>query len=154
VYDSKGTVTSILRAIALALIAGAACSSDATEPGASRYGRYTLRSINGNGLPAVVIESANSRLEFLSGALRLNPDQTFTDSTDLKVTPLFRGEPLAGAEIRFTTDVAYGLFRIAGDSVYFDSLRGEHYAMVFHATGSALNQDLAGSVLLYRKSGT
>lgn len=148
-------MTSILRAIVLAVLLGAAaCNSDATGPGAGRYGRYTLRSINGNALPAVVVENDNARLEFLSGALRLNPDQTFTDSTDLKVTPLYRGEPIAGAEIRRTTDVAYGLFRIAGDTVYFDSLRGEHYSMLFQVAGTSLNQELAGAVLLYRKSGT
>lgn len=148
-------MTNILRAILLPVMLGvAACGTDATEPGAARFGRYTLRSINGQGLPAVVVENANSRLEFLSGSLRLNPDQTFTDSTELKVTPLYRGEPLAGGEIKRTTDVAYGLFRIAGDSVYFDSLRGEHYAMVFHVAGTSLDQELAGSVLVYRKSGS
>jgi hypothetical protein len=139
-----------LKTAAAMLIAVSACGTDSSGPEPGRYGRYTLRSINGNRPPAVLFESATSRLEFLSGTLRLNSDQTFTDSTELKVTPLFRGDPLQGGEVRQTTDVAWGLLRFAGDTVYLTSTRGEQYYMVFQVTGS-LTQTLAGARLLYRR---
>lgn len=132
------------------LIAASACATDTSGPDLSRYGRYTLRSINGDALPSVVFETSTSRLEFVGGNLRLNADQTFTDSTELKVTPLFRGQQLEGGEVIQRTDVAWGLLRFAGDTVYLTSTRGESYFMVFQASGS-LTQELAGSRLIYRK---
>lgn len=136
------------RLLALACVV-AACG-DSAGPDAGRNGRYVLRTINGQRLPAVVQETASGRLEFFSGALRLNTDMTFTDSTDLKVTPMFMGAPLVGGEVVRRTDVAWGLYHISGDTVYFDSLRGEHYFMVFQVAGP-LNQNLAGAILFYQK---
>jgi hypothetical protein len=90
-------------------------------------------------------------LEFLRGAVRLNSDHTFTDSTELKVTPLFHGATLQGGEVQQRFDVQYGLYRLAGDTVYFDSLTDEHYFMVLQAAGP-LVQDLKGvATLVYRR---
>lgn len=127
-----------------------ACGRDTAAPNASRYGRYVMRTINGKTPPAIVLESATSRLEFLGGAVRLNTDQTFTDSTELVVTPMFQGAPLPGGIVQHRNDVAWGLYRLSGDTVYFDSLRGEHYYMVFQVAGP-LVQELAGAILLYEK---
>lgn len=128
---------------ALSLIL-ASCS-DASGPGPSRLGRYTLRKINGADLPGIVAQNSVAKLEFLRGALRLNTDSSFTDSTDLKVIPL------QGGDIRLVTDVATGTYRMAKDTVYFDSVRpGEEYYMVFQTAGS-LTQELGGSILVYRK---
>lgn len=124
------------------IVAGCA---DASGPGDSRLGRYRLARINGSELPGVVVQNAAVRLEFLSGALRLNADDSFTDSTSIKRTELVQGA------VTFLTDVASGTYRISQDTVYFDSVRpGEEYFMVFQAAGS-LTQQLGGSILVYRK---
>ena len=136
-------------ALAAGVIVLASCGTDAVGVDNSRYRRYTLRSIDGRNVPTVFQETVNSRLEFLSGALRLNPDGKFTDSTELRVTPMFRGQPLQGGEVQRYYDVAWGLHRMAGDTVYLSSLRGEEYFMVFQAAGS-LTQQLGGGVLNYR----
>lgn len=128
----------------------AACTADSSGPENTRLGRYRLNTIDGRTVPTVYLESANSRMEFLSGALRLNGDGTFTDSTEVRVTPMFQGQPLAGGEVVHRFDVAWGLHRMSGDTVYLDSVRGEHYFMVFQAAGS-LMQELAGALLLYRR---
>lgn len=133
----------------LACVLAIGCS-DASGPDASRYGRYVLRTVNGNTVPTVQSENANGRLEFLSGSLRINADNTFTDSTEIRVTPMFRGEPLPGGEVQHYYDVAWGLHRISGDTVYLSSIRGERYFMVFQASGS-LTQDLSGNRLQYRR---
>ena len=127
-----------------ALLVTGACATDSLSPTEERFGRYTLRTINGDGVPALVFESTSTRLEFISGALRLNRDNSYTDSTDVKVTPL------KGGDLRRVIDVSAGTYRFAGDTVFFDSTRGEHYHMVFQLAGS-LTQQLAGAVLVYRK---
>ena len=132
------------------LLITTACNDETTGVKDDRFGRYTLRTMNGRPVPAIQNETANGRLEFLSGALRLNADNTFTDSTEIRVTPMFRGSPLPGGEIRHTYDVAWGLHRISGDTVYLSSIRGERYFMVFQAAGS-LRQQLAGTDLQYRR---
>ena len=117
---------------------------DTSGPADMRLGRYTLRKINGSDLPGVVLQNSVARLEFTSGALRLNKDFSFTDSTNLKVTPM------QGGDVRHLTDVAAGTYRISRDTVYFDSTRSEQYFMVFQTAGS-LTQELGGSTLVYRK---
>ena len=137
------------RMLLLALVCAAACS-DSAGPEDSHLGRYRLLTIDGRDVPAIMLENANSRLEFLSGSLRLNADGTFTDSTEIRVTPMFRGQPLPGGEVVHRFDVAWGLYRTSRDTVYFDSVRGEHYFMVRTAGGS-LVQELVGSILHYRR---
>lgn len=128
----------------------ASCNSDSAGPENGHLGRYRLSTIDGRAVPAIHTETANSRLEFLSGALRLNTDGTFTDSTTIRVTPMFRGQPLPGGEVVQTVDVAWGLHHMSGDTIYLDSVRGEHYFMILQASGS-LTQDLAGATLVYRR---
>jgi hypothetical protein len=135
---------SSLAGLVAALLLSNGCATDTLAPGNDRFGRYTLRTINGSGVPALVFESTSARLEFVSGSLRLNRDNSYTDSTDVKVTPL------KGGDIRRVIDVAAGTYRFSGDTVFFDSTRGEHYHMVFQVAGS-LMQELAGALLVYRK---
>ena len=139
-----------LKLITALVLMLSACSGDAAGPNASRLGRYRLRTLNGRAVPTIQTENANARMEFLSGTLRLNSDNTFTDSTEIRITPMFRGEPLPGGEVRHYYDVAWGLLNISGDTVYLSSIRGERYHMVFQASGS-LTQELAGNVLQYRR---
>src|SRR5215208_6666639 len=113
-----------------ALLLLSACV-DATTPIESRYGRYTLHRINGDELPQQMVENAVVRIEFLSGALRLNANGSFTDSTELRITS-FAG----GNFVRLETDVAAGTYRITGDTVLYSSTRGEFYRMTFQSQNS------------------
>lgn len=122
----------------------AACT-DTTASEFNPFGRYTLARINGESLPAQVHQTSVATLVFTRGELRLNSDFTFTDVTDLKVTPRS-----SGGETRTASDTARGMFRLVGDTVFFDSTRGENYYMTFQASGS-LMQRLGESLLLYRK---
>ncbi|HEY0305699.1 MAG TPA: hypothetical protein VGC44_12005 [Longimicrobiales bacterium] len=136
-------------AAAVFVVALTSCNDDAVGVNDPRFRRYTLRTIDGRAVPTIFQETANSRLEFLSGAFRLNADGTFTDSTELRVTPMFRGQPLPGGEVQHYYDVAWGLHHISHDTVYLSSLRGEEYYMVFQASGT-LMQQLGGGLLNYR----
>lgn len=123
-----------------------AVCTDTTAPELIRTGRYTLARINGQALPAQVHETAVARLDFHRGELRLETDATFTDVTDLKVTP-----KAANGTIVIRSDTARGTYRFAGDTVFLDSTRDEHYYMVFQVSGS-LQQVLGESTLVYRKA--
>lgn len=74
-----------MRRIALAagmLLALAACSgSDGpTEPtAASVVGAYSLQTIAGHPLPAVILQDASGKREVIAGTLSLNQDGTFSD---------------------------------------------------------------------------
>ena len=127
----------------LLLVITSACV-DPAGPEELRFGRYTLRRMNGDALPGVLVENSIARLEFLSGALWLHRDGTFTDSTHAKLTALTSGT------VKMVNDVAAGTFRMSRDTLYLNSTRGEHYHMIFQAAGS-LTQELSGSTLVYRK---
>ena len=121
-----------------------ACADTAEPGGDARFGRYRLRAINGGEPPGPVYENAISQVHFLSGALRLNDDFTFTDSTHVHVVRTREGGTFT------SIDVATGTFRMTSDSVFLESTRGENYQMRFGSSGSLL-QTLEGSVLLYSK---
>jgi hypothetical protein len=122
------------------LLSITACINDSTSPEQDRTGRYRLRTINGDQLPAFVSDNKVGRIDFTSGTLRLNPDSTYTDSTGVRFT--------YSDGVRNTTDVSSGRYTIRNDTVIFSSVRGERYQMVFLSEVS-LRQDLVGSVLLY-----
>ena len=66
-----------------------ACGGDsATGPNASVTGNYTLRTVNGNNVPAVVFQNAQEKDELTAGNINLNGDQTWTGSLSLRVTDL------------------------------------------------------------------
>lgn len=63
---------------------------------------------------------------------------------------MFLGEPIPGEPIQRYVDAAWGLYRVSGDTVYFDSLRDEHFFMIVHPSG-ALMRNLNGVSLSYRR---
>ncbi|HET9440101.1 MAG TPA: hypothetical protein VFO52_08015 [Longimicrobiales bacterium] len=121
-----------------------ACAETAA-PDTALFGRYTLRTINGAQPPAHVFENAVARIEFLSGAIHLRADQSFVDSTRIRVFRTFEGDT------QLSVDVAAGNFRLSADTVHLTSVRGESYYMTFLSSGS-LVQLLEGNVLIYRKN--
>lgn len=134
--------TARITGLAMLLTTLACGDDDGISPGPSHVGRYVLRTINGDPLPAFVTENVVARVEFRGGAVRLNADSTYTDSTHVTFTER--------TGVREVTDVSRGTYFVRGDSVFFDSTRGELYHMVFlHQT--SLRQDLAGSVLIYSR---
>lgn len=130
----------MLRGLTMLILTSACTDMGAPEEG--RLGRFRLHRINGDPLPAFVTEGSAARIDFLSGAVHLNADATFVDSTELKVTPK------GGGSVRFDVDVAMGTYRVSNDTVFFSSTRGERYLMVYLSEQS-LRQDLGGSVLIY-----
>jgi hypothetical protein len=69
-----------------------ACGGDkATGPNASVTGNYTLRTVNGNSVPAVVFQDAQEKDELTGGNINLNADNTWSGSLSAKATNLATG---------------------------------------------------------------
>ena len=72
-----------------------ACGGDsATGPNASITGNYTLRTVNGNTLPAVFFQDAQEKDELTAGNINLNADNTWSGSLSAKATDLHSGAVL------------------------------------------------------------
>ena len=131
-----------LAAIFLVPLLLAGCHGDTAAPGpVSVPGRYTLKTLNGDPVPAVFTETAALRLEFMKGVVTLNDDGTFTDSTELRRTEK--------QVVRRTIDVAQGSWRQVGDSIKLSSTRGERYSMMIGER--SLEQKLGFTILIYRR---
>jgi hypothetical protein len=101
---------------ALALVFSVAACSDLTGPG-SLTGTYDLRSVNGQGLPYTVDQSALYRLDLAGSSLTLHRDGTYT------TTFLWR-ETIRGST---TTDTEHfeGTYSRSGDEIYlYDDFDG------------------------------
>jgi hypothetical protein len=134
-----------LGGLAILLLATSCSFNDGVSPEASRLGRFQLAKINGGDLPGFVTKGSAARIDFISGAVHLNDDGSFVDSTYLKVTPNF-----CCNDPSFSTDVAQGSYTVRNDTVFFSSTRKEHYVMVY-LSGQSLLQELSGSLLLYTR---
>ena len=69
-------------AIAIVLLAG--CGNDNSTSPKTIAGTYTLNTVGGQGLPAVVYSETNYTLEVTGGAVSLNSDGTFSDTYTLR----------------------------------------------------------------------
>ena len=131
-----------VRALLPLLLFTAACHGESTGPlDVGVHGRYTLRTMNGDPLPATYTEIPNYKLEFMGGIVTLKEDGTFTDSTDIRRTD--------GGTVRRIMDVATGEWTQVLDTVKLHSSRGERYQMT--AGDRKLEQKLGGFILVYRR---
>ena len=80
----------LIGSILLAMVV--ACGGDkATGPNASITGNYTIRTVNGNTVPAVVFQNTTEKEELTAGNINLNADRTWSGSLSLRSTNLTNG---------------------------------------------------------------
>ena len=80
----------LIGSILLAMVV--ACGGDkATGPNASITGNYTLRTVNGNTVPAVVFQNTTEKEELTAGNINLNADRTWSGALSLRSTNLTNG---------------------------------------------------------------
>ncbi len=70
----------------LALAAAAACGDSSTGISGSVAGTYTLRSINGSGLPYTVIASGSNKIEVIDDVMTLNTNGTYSETGHTRTT--------------------------------------------------------------------
>ena len=80
----------LIGSILLAMVV--ACGGDkATGPNASITGNYTLRTVNGNTVPAVVFQNTTEKEELTAGNINLNADRTWSGALSFRSTNLTNG---------------------------------------------------------------
>ena len=68
-----------------------ACGGDSTGPNADVTGNYTLRTVNGGNVPAIVYQDTQEKDEITSGNIILNADKTWNGVLSARVTDLTSG---------------------------------------------------------------
>ena len=105
------------RLTALLLLAIAACGGDKiTDPAAAISGTYTLQTVNGGSLPALVFADAEEKDEVTAGSLTLGPNRTWGVELTVLVTDLTDNSAIA---IGLATN---GTYTINGSSVTLSAL--------------------------------
>jgi hypothetical protein len=61
----------------VAMLSTVVSCGDSTSPDTGRNGKYTLRTVNGNNLPATIFDDAGVKVEILSSTLTLFTDGTY-----------------------------------------------------------------------------
>ena len=117
------------------------CYEEVGGPAPTIFGRYSLRTVDGQAVPVILTDIPNFKVEIMTGTIFLNADNTFTDSTEIRRTD--------GQVARIVTDVAHGSYVRTGPTIDLSSTRGEHYSMTL--ADRTLTQNLGGNILLYRK---
>ena len=70
------------------LVMLAACGGDSTGPNASIAGSYTLQTVNGVNVPAVVFQDTQEKDELTGGNISLNTNKTWTGVLTARITDL------------------------------------------------------------------
>lgn len=118
-----------LVAVTLAL-ASATALSGCDVFGGGHTGTYTLKTVNGKSLPAVLIEVTGSyKLEITGGSVTLNEDNTFSGSISFRETE--------GTTITTSTERDQGTYSKSGNLITFNS----------PGTGSSFTGTLSGGTL-------
>ena len=73
------------------LVMLAACGGDSTGPNGDVTGNYTLRTVNGANVPAVVFQDSQEKDELTGGSINLNSDKTWSGTLSARVTDLASG---------------------------------------------------------------
>jgi hypothetical protein len=110
--------------------------------GVTLAGRYDLRGINDDQLPATLLRTSDREIEVLSGSVVLGEDSTFVDERSYRTS-------LSGSLSVLTADTIRGSFSVVGDKISFSPTIGEGYEMVW--AGTVLTFYAEGVAYHYRR---
>ncbi len=102
-------------AIAIFFSLLAACGGDinlSTAPLPDVAGSYTLRQVNGLGLPSTISSDGASSVQITDGSVKLSADSTWQASTSFRIT--------TPSGVALETQLGSGQWSFNGDSIRFD----------------------------------
>jgi hypothetical protein len=94
-----------------------ACGGDSTGPDEDYSGTYSLRTINGQSLPYVVLQVGADRIEYASGGLTLTDNGTTGGSFTVQATT----RTTQGGQVSTGTDSNAGTYTRTGTGMVFTS---------------------------------
>lgn len=134
-----------IAALALLLLALSACDGGGISTGVDVSGTYTLRSVNGDPLPATLFEDSEVRYEIVRGELRLIADRTYQTLITFRFTDKFSGD--AESDIAVET----GTYRVRDGDITFTSDDPADGTYVGSITGSTITYTTDGTTVTFRK---
>ena len=127
-----------LMAFVLVTLAAACGADKVTNTEAAIDGSYVLQSVNGAGLPALLIEDTEERDEVSAGIITLRADRSWNVTLTLRVTDLTDNSV-------FNIPVGTGgTYTVSGSSV---SLSGQGIGVVLNGTVAGAKLTVTGDVL-------
>jgi len=123
-------------ALAVSLLTGC---GDATGPEAIA-GNYTLRSINGQDLPFLIIQVLADKIEITAGSVRINSDNTYSASVTVTITE--------GGTTTSETETSTGTYTLNGTSITFTEVGDTFTGSI---TGNTLTIIDEGVTFVYQK---
>ena len=108
-------------------------SGDSTSP-ESIEGVYTLQTINGGALPAVVYEDEAGKIEVVAGAITLGPGTKWSISVTARVT--------VEAEVSTNTDTLDGTWSRSGSTLTLTSADGDTETLVLSGRTLTLQAEI------------
>ena len=127
--------------LALLLPLAACGDDDGSGPSADVVGTFTLQTINGATVPAVVFQAGADRLEVVSGSITFNENRTFSAAFTLRQT-------LAGV-VTTETETDTGTYTVSGNTVQLTAADGTVETAT--VSGNTLTSTQQGITLVYRK---
>ena len=132
-----GTACCLLAVLGMALLA--ACSDDATGP--DDVAVYGLVAVNGQGLPALIVQEGRDRTSVTSGRIELRRDSTYSFI-------LFYRRTAPEIDLEFSK-TGSGTYSVRADSVDFMDVRRPPFGG--QLAGDQLTVGFQGLSLLYRR---
>ncbi|MEX1182082.1 MAG: hypothetical protein WEF86_02530 [Gemmatimonadota bacterium] len=136
----------LVAACAAILLSG--CASDSVAPGIVMEGTFSLTSVSGEPLPAVVEEISDVsavRRELLSGSIQFEADGSYTDVIELRYTQ-------AGV-MTTVTDSIEGTYRAVGTTITFTASAAT-YTAIHDLVADRFTTIAGGFALLYTRQAT
>lgn len=121
-------------AVAALVLLVAACGKDANDPIDTVAGTYTLRSVNGQSLPAVVYDDGSYKLEVTAASYVLAASGSFTNSISIRETE--------NGVVTPSTEVDTGTYAVNGTTITLTD-----------AEGDVISGTLSGDTLTFSSDG-
>lgn len=118
----------------------AACGDDSTGPGSSIAGTYQLQTVNGQQVPATVVQAGNNKTVIASGSLILNQNNTFFAAMTIEST--------VNGLVDSETQASTGTYTRNNTSIQFTS---EGKTVTGTLSGNTLTVSDTDMTLVYKK---
>jgi hypothetical protein len=135
----RRTFLVLLSALALGACGG---SDDPAGLGQGAAGVYTLRTVNGLPLPAVIYQDATGKVEIVADAVTLNANGTWSESGTVRAT-------LTTGAVSTQPNTDSGTYTLNGTALVLTSLQSG--ATTAALSGNAFTITDVGLVLVYQK---
>lgn len=132
-------------ALALVILTLGACDGGGISTGVDVSGTYTLRTVNGDLLPATLFEDSEVRYEIVGGELRLMADGTYQTPITYRFTDRFSGD----AEMDVAVET--GTYRARDGDITFTSDDPQVGTYVGTITGSTITYTTSGTTVTFRR---